>query len=771
MDPNDLSTAEARFFKRGNPLKKLLSVSLDLLGAKESGILYGTNETRRRFLPAGMWDRGIIDRFGGRGYKGLFLKLFGTVVVTARKLSPVYFYRNGPGGEQIENHGIIADVLRNYADYHTKGIRVVICPRNEDMPDTGDEDYLPFPFYVYDGSRIRRSTRNIKVDLRIVKHFKSGNCILIYLPDYGVLVINTVREDLLRMENGAFVWHNELTLRLDGLIRLVETASLAYLGQLKGKSGAELLWRKEKDLRRTALELAANEKRYRDLYENAPIAYFSIDPKGIIFRSNRQARLLSGYGPRDLDGRNIISLFAEPREASAAMASIREDLKAGYPIRDMEARMLSKSRQTVWVSLSIDAVKDARGGIAEVRVMALDISKRKSLEKQLLQAHKMEAIGTMASGIAHDFNNLLSPIHGCAQMLLMDLEKGTMDKKAVSTILECTRYAKELASQILTVGREKDYHPEVVDTRYVVEEALGLLRSVRPPGIEVRFRANPDCGAIKADPVQIRQVVMNLSSNAFHAMEEGGGVLDIVLSRVRVSPGVPGTWGMTAGTYARIEVADTGSGINPEIADKIFEPYFTTKDASKGSGIGLSVVHGIVDSHGGYIRVDHERKKGARFLIYLPVHDGPAPDAKQPAPPGPPTGFKGSGHVLVVDDDETVAHMYKRFLEKLGYRVTCCLQSPSALAAVAERPSGFHVMITDMSMPHLSGVDLIRKVADINPDLPVILCTGMGEPFARGDDCPPSVKDILSKPVGIQSLSLALKRVAGSWNLYDPQDV
>ena len=375
----DIDQIEKDFFKRGNPLKKLLKISLDLFEARQTGILYGTNQTKINFLPTNMWDRGIMDKFDGKGIKGLILKMFGRKIVTAKKLSPVFFLKIDQNGEIKDNDGIISYVLRNCADYYKKGINVIICPDTDKYIQENGEKYLHIPFFSYDGNRIEKSKDAIKVDARILKHFNSSNSIYIYLPDYGILVINTANVALLETKGSKFVQEKKLMQRLDVLIQLVETSSLAYLGQLKGKRGAQLLWRKEKYLRKTSLELIEDEKKYRDLYENAPIAYILMDPEGNILKCNQKAKILSGYDRNDLIGRNAVSLLFEESKGDNRSAGIRESIASGEAVKDMELQMKRNNGKPVWVSLSMDAVKDKSGRVIELRAMVMDISRRKGL--------------------------------------------------------------------------------------------------------------------------------------------------------------------------------------------------------------------------------------------------------------------------------------------------------------------------------------------------------------------------------------------------------
>ncbi len=391
MNFSEYTNIEEDFFKKGNPMKKLLSVALHLFEAQQTGILYGTNETKAKFLPTDIWDRGVMEAFDGKGMKGAVLKYFGTRIVTARKLSPIFFYKEGPYGEKVDSEGLNSYVLRTCADYYKKGVSVLFCPDTETIPDNITTEYLGIPFYIYNGKIISMPDKTIKVNTRIIKQFSAKNFISIYLPNYGILVLNTAKTSLFQREGEGFTREAELKKRFDLLIKFVEIASLALLGKLKDARGGEMLKRKEKHLRETSKRLAANEKRYRDLYENAPIAYFSMDPGGNIFRVNRQTGVLFGYADNRFTGKNIFTLFAGKQNLDSKLAPILTQLKAGLSVKDMEIKTLKHTGETIWISLSIDPIIGKRNQIIELRAMAMDITQRHEKEKEQSARREAEA--------------------------------------------------------------------------------------------------------------------------------------------------------------------------------------------------------------------------------------------------------------------------------------------------------------------------------------------------------------------------------------------
>ncbi|MBU1193631.1 MAG: PAS domain S-box protein [Proteobacteria bacterium] len=748
---------EKGFFQRGNPLKKLLRITLDLLQAQQVGVLYGTNASKIRFLPASDWDRGVMDMFDGYGFRGCLLRYFGTFIVRLKKLSPVYFFKKNDQGQLEDNDGIIAYMLRTCANYYTQGISILFSPDISSNIYKIDDRYVEIPFYSYNGEIISEPDIKVRVDLNIIKHFKAKNYVSIYIPDYGILVVNTVDPDLMAQLESRFIREEELKEKFDLMIQMVEMVSLASLGQLKGKRGAHLLWEKEKLLRRTSQELITNEKKYRDLYENAPVAYFSMDARGILTKCNYNTLKLSGYTREELIGKNILKYHVESDDEKTSPDRIFAMLAQGRTARDIEIKFKNKNNQHIWISLSLDTVRDKQGKIVEIRAMAIDISERKSLEKQLLYAQKMEAIGTLAGGIAHDFNNILSPISGYSEMLLM--ETGDEDPKKrehLQIIYDCAMYAKGLVNQMLTFSKQKDNELKLLQPHIFVEDALALAKSFLPATIEVRTRINSDCGLIMVDPVQVHQVVMNLISNAYHAMEENGGVLEVCLDEATIKEDNL-IFPISPGSYIYLKISDTGPGMSAAVMERIFDPFFTTKKEGKGSGIGLSVVHGIIQSHKGYITVSSQEGQGSTFEVYLPVYTGndkPEEKIKEDRPIQ-----KGTEHILLVDDDKKVAFMVQHMLEKLGYHVTCHLDSPGAAEAFAKAPDAFDLVVTDLTMPDLTGYQLAQKLTEIRSDIPIILCTGFGEHINKKQYGLQGIKGFLNKPVSVKDVSRLIRDI------------
>jgi PAS domain S-box-containing protein len=362
---------------------------------------------------------------------------------------------------------------------------------------------------------------------------------------------------------------------------------------------------------------------------------------------------------------------------------------------------------------------------------------RNQLEAQLQQAQKMEAIGTLAGGIAHDFNNILFSLLGFSEMLKEDLPADSPLQRYADEVLSAALRAKDLVKQILTFSRQGDQDIKPIKLWPIVKEAVKLLRSSIPTTIDIQQDIDSNCGVVAADPTQIHQIVMNLVTNAYHAMEETGGKLKVQLKQVRLESEQTRLSDLVPGEYNLLAVTDTGIGIEKVIMDKIFDPYFTTKEDGKGTGLGLSVVLGIVKSCSGDIRIYSEPGKGTKVLVYLPVMDQKATDGKTDRSE-PIQG--GTEKILVVDDEAAIVRMEQQLLERLGYQVTIRTGSLDALEIFKADPHSFDLVLTDMTMPNMTGVQLAGEIKKIRPDIPVILCTGFSH----------QINDTKSKALGIQ---------------------
>jgi CheY-like chemotaxis protein len=379
------------------------------------------------------------------------------------------------------------------------------------------------------------------------------------------------------------------------------------------------------------------------------------------------------------------------------------------------------------------------------------------MQGQLFRAQKMEAIGTLAGGIAHDFNNILSAIIGYSVLAMAEVPGNSVLYSELESILHAGYRARELVRQILSISYRSEETRQVIDVVHLVREALKFLRAVLPSAIEIRQQLAADIYSVMANPTQLHQVVMNLCTNAAHAMAEEGGSLEVSLANVHfdssfTSEGVT----LEAGPYVQLTVRDSGVGIPQDTLQRIFDPYFTTKEKGKGTGLGLAVVQGVVRSHGGTLRVESEPDKGSKFTVFLPaVRDA----AALLRPEQSMIVAAGSERILFIDDEEPIAHFGARALERLGYQVVAKTASLQALKLFRDKPAQFDLVITDLSMPGMTGDKLVHELLSIRADIPIILCTGFSEQVTEGQAKAMGAKAFLMKPLTIKILAETVRRV------------
>jgi PAS domain S-box-containing protein len=379
---------------------------------------------------------------------------------------------------------------------------------------------------------------------------------------------------------------------------------------------------------------------------------------------------------------------------------------------------------------------------------------REALAAQLRQAQKMEAIGTLAGGIAHDFNNILAAIIGNTELAKMDTPENSPVGENLQNILAASNRARDLVQQILTFSRRREQERRPIRIELVISEAAKLLRSTIPAMVEINVSIEANTPYILADATQINQIIMNLATNAWHAMPESGGRIDLALSRTEVRPDTtPPHPDLREGVYTRLTVADNGHGMDPTIVDRVFEPFFTTKEPGQGTGLGLAVVHGIVKGHEGVIDLNSRVGKGTTFHIYLPG----IRNQEAPTPQAAPSIPHGSGErILLVDDETSILTVTAEFLTRIGYQVTKSAKASEALQIFQAAPDAFDLVLSDFAMPELTGKDLAAKILSIRPDMPILLISGFVNPFARETARNLGVKDILLKPIDPRQLGSAV---------------
>jgi signal transduction histidine kinase/CheY-like chemotaxis protein len=388
---------------------------------------------------------------------------------------------------------------------------------------------------------------------------------------------------------------------------------------------------------------------------------------------------------------------------------------------------------------------------------AFDITQRKEEEKnkqiieaQLFQAQKMEALGTLAGGIAHDFNNILGAMLGFAELIEFKLPEGTAAGVYLKNLLKAGERARHLVKQILSFSRQTEVERRPMALTPIIKETLRFLKASLPSTIEIRTHLKTKQDIILADPTQIHQVLLNLATNAAQAMENGG-IMEIYLGVKQISPEERSAYGEIApGLYADLRISDTGCGMEPEVMSRIFDPFYTTKDPSKGTGMGLAVVYGIIKNHGGTIKAASQPGQGTTFQVLLPQVQVPATEE---APEVPVQVIKGSGRILFVDDDPDFRQACQMMLVVLGYQVAAYDHGLKALNAFSANPGDFDLIICDLTMPGLTGLELAAACSRLRPDIPIILCTGFNESVTPEKVRGAGIREVVIKPFQLQQLS------------------
>ena len=501
--------------------------------------------------------------------------------------------------------------------------------------------------------------------------------------------------------------------------------------------------------------LLASEKRFKDLAENSTDWIWEFDENEIFTYASPRVKDMLGYAPEEIVGQSAFDPMDSP-ESERVMKEFITFKKARKPFSSLININQHKNGENVILESSGVPIFDKEGNFHGYRGIDRDITERTKLEEQLRHAHKMEAIGTLAGGIAHDFNNILSAILGYADLAMLDTPGNSPARQMIEQVLMAGNRAKELVKHILSFSRKEPQNWSPVQIHLLTKEALKLLRASIPTTIEIKQNIDPLCGNILADPTQIHQVLMNLCTNAAQSMDEKGGVLHVELVAVSLNTDdFADDPNCQPGQYVRLTVKDSGMGIDPKYLDRIFDPYFTTKEAGKGSGMGLSVVIGIVKSHDGMITVDSKIGEGTTFRVYFPKIEEQSSATIQGTEPLP----TGTEKILVVDDEESLVDLTKWRLERLGYQVTAETSSVKALELFSSQPDSFDLLISDQTMPGMTGEELAKKFLAIQPGMPIIICSGYSSKIDAEKAKRIGISAFIMKPIDNSELAKTIRKV------------
>lgn len=512
------------------------------------------------------------------------------------------------------------------------------------------------------------------------------------------------------------------------------------------------------------------------VFDNTPLLMMLIDEQHHIRKINRFASHIFQMDNNEVIGRpsgqafHCIHRKDSPRgcgfgptcDVCTFRQAIDNTFKTQQPQEDIETLFTTEFKGVVThYSMLLSTVPILIADEQMILVCAQDISKRKTMEQQLRQAYKMEAIGTLAGGIAHDFNNILSLVVGYAEMAQDDVHSPDECMESLDNLLNSADKARGLVQQILAFSRQTDVERIPLKPSTLIKEWLKMLRSTLPTTIEIKQNIDPDCGLIHADASQLQQIFMNLCTNAFHAMEKTGGVLEVKLLKTSIDHKADPDHlysDLGAGKYMKLAVSDTGPGIQHAILDKIFDPYFTTKELGKGTGMGLAIVHSIVKDYGGTIKVFSKEKKnsGTTFHVLLPTMES---EEKSPATDKQPGIRGGSEKILVVDDDPEILLITERILSRLGYHVSTMLDGQQALKIITGEENTFDLLITDQTMSTITGADLTRRIRKAEISIPIVLCTGYSSMISEEEAQTLGVTAFAYKPLQKRELALLIRRV------------
>ncbi len=531
------------------------------------------------------------------------------------------------------------------------------------------------------------------------------------------------------------------TLKLNAFAYLTKPVKKDELCQAVGDAVLKAGSRRESNRR---------ERVFQSLFDSLPNAVAVCDlNRSVRFINHAFTRML-GYTREELIGKPMPDAPAWDKRRSNVEI---DDLLKGKPVPDRETERLTKDGKIVNVAITQALGNGPNGKPTDILTIIRDISEKKKLEARLHHNERLESIGTLAGGIAHDFNNILSSVIGFTELAIVDAEKNSLQCANLQEVLIAGNRARDLVQQILMFSKQSDQELKPVKMKLIVNETLKLMRASLPSTIEIQRNIRSD-SMVLADPTRINQVIMNLCTNAGAAMKEKGGILEVGLFDVELdSESMAAHPDMKPGKYVRLMVSDTGHGMPTEVMDRIFDPFFTTKEREEGTGLGLSMVHGIVTSFDGFITPSSEEGKGSIFSVHLPVIEGEAHAEAESSFPLP----TGTERILFVDDEPPIAKLGDRLLRRLGYRVETRISSIEALELFKAKHESIDLVITDMTMPNMTGDQLAREMLRIKRNIPIILCTGFSRMVTEKDAKAMGVGAFITKPILMHELAETIR--------------
>ena len=508
--------------------------------------------------------------------------------------------------------------------------------------------------------------------------------------------------------------------------------------------------------------LRENEERYKKAQDMGQVGNWEYDLKTERFWGSEQAKKIYGFDPEseNFTTEEVESCIPERERVHQALMDLIE-ANVAYHI-EFEIQPITGADKKIIKSIA-EVMRDESGAPIKVMGLIQDITQQKkaekammNLERQLRQSHKMESIGTLAGGIAHDFNNMLGIILGNTELAMDNVPKWNPARENLDEVRKACMRAKDVVRQILAFSRKSETEQKPFNIGLVVAESLKLLRASIPTSIHIRQDIAADPAEILGDPTQIHQVMINLCTNAAHSMENDGGVFEVTLANTEIDEDTASRYPeLHPGSHVQLVVSDTGDGISPEAIDRIFDPYFTTKDVGKGTGLGLSVVHGIVNSHHGGISVASTPGKGTTFTLLFPALQGETMDEPKVFQKLP----TGKERILFVDDEDVMAKLNQQRLERLGYTVMAKTDPSEALRFFRSHPDQIDLVITDMTMPHITGDKLAQEILKIRSDMPVILCTRYSNRISEASVLALGIRKYIEKPIEIETLARSVREV------------